>query len=56
MGAITTIGAVAAIVVALIVALGTRSDGWMGLTGYSEYQRGEEALRDWWRRVTRRER
>ena len=52
MGAITTIGVVAAVVAALIVVLGTRSDGWMGLTGYSQYQRGEEALRTWWRRVT----
>jgi hypothetical protein len=56
MGAITTIGAVAAIAVTLIVVLGTRPDGWMGLTGYSEYQCGEEALRTWWRRVTRRQR
>jgi hypothetical protein len=56
MGAITTIGVVAAIVVVLIVVLGTRSDSWMGLTGYSEHQRGEEALRTWWRRVTGRQR
>jgi hypothetical protein len=56
MGAITTIGVVGVIVVALIVVLGTRSDGWMGLTGYSEYQRGEETLRTWWRRVTGRQR
>jgi hypothetical protein len=56
MGAIPTIGVVAAIVVVLIVVLGTSSDGWMGLTGYSEYQRGEEALRTWWRRVTGRQR
>jgi hypothetical protein len=55
MGAITTIGVVAAIVVALIVVLGARSDGWMGLTGYSEYERGEEALRTWWRRATGRQ-
>jgi hypothetical protein len=51
MSAVLAIGAAAVIVVAIIVAVGARQGGWRSQTGYSEYQRGEEALRACWRKV-----
>jgi hypothetical protein len=56
MSAIAALSAGAVIVVAVIVVVGARHGGWKSQTGYSEYQRGEEALRAWWRRVLRRQR
>jgi hypothetical protein len=56
MSAVAALSACAVIVVAVIVVVGARHGGWKSQTGYSEYQRGEEALRAWWRRVFGRQR
>jgi hypothetical protein len=56
MSAVVALSAGAVIVVAVIVVVGTRHGGWKSQTGYSEYQRGEEALRTWWLRVFGRHR
>jgi hypothetical protein len=56
MSAVVAICAAAVVVIAVIVAVGARQGGWKSQTGYSEYQRGEDALRAWWRRVIGRHR
>lgn len=51
------IEASAVVVVAGIVAVGARKGGgWKSLTGYTEYQRGQQTLRNWWRNVFGRRR
>lgn len=56
MSAVAALSAGVVIVVTVIVVVGARHGGWKSQTGYSEYQRGEEALRAWWRRVFGRHR
>jgi hypothetical protein len=56
MSAVAALSAGAVIVVAVVVVVGARHGGWKSQTGHPEYQRGEEALRAWWRRVFGRDR